>query len=145
MYLQKVADGNSDYALMDKKVIMVGGGRSKVEFCDLFSINNDIIHVKKYGGSSLLSHLFFQALVSGETFLFEESFRDAVNEKLPDSHKLPNLDSKPDPGNYMVCIAIMSDVPGPLELPFFSKVSFKHTVKTLQNLGYQVCKLKIER
>ena len=124
---------------------MVGGGRSRVEFCDLFSINKDIIHVKKYGGSSLLSHLFFQALVSGETFLFEQSFREAVNDLLPESHKLPDTSIKPNPSEYNVCIAVMSEIPGSLELPFFSKVSFKHTVKTLNNLGFNVYKLKIDR
>ena len=74
-YLKKVSKDFPDFALMDRKVIMIGGGRSRVEFCDLFSINNDIVHVKKYGGSSLLSHLFFQAIVSGESFLHEEDFR----------------------------------------------------------------------
>jgi uncharacterized protein (TIGR04141 family) len=39
----------------------------------------------------------------------------------------------------------MSKEPGALELPFFSKVSFKHAVKLLGNLGYNVSKYKIER
>ena len=29
-----------------------------LQFCDLYSKGRDIIHVKQYGGSSLLSHLF---------------------------------------------------------------------------------------
>lgn len=145
VYLQRVSDEQPEFALMDRKVIMIGGSRSRIEFCDLFSLNNDIIHVKKYGGSSLLSHLFFQALVSSEVFLFEEEFRIKVNEKLPDSHKLADPSLKPDSADYKICIAIMSEVPGTLELPFFSKVSLKHTVKTLRNLGYEVFKLKISR
>ncbi len=36
-YLKVVVAGSSDYALMDRKVVMVGGGRSRVEFCDLYS------------------------------------------------------------------------------------------------------------
>jgi uncharacterized protein (TIGR04141 family) len=39
----------------------------------------------------------------------------------------------------------MSKVPGPVELPFFSKVSFRYAVRNLNNLGYNVTKLKIER
>jgi len=63
-YLKSVAAGNGAYALMDRKEVMIGGGRSRVEFCDLYSNNKEIIHVKKYGGANLLSHLFSQALVS---------------------------------------------------------------------------------
>jgi len=143
-YLKSVSKGLPDFALMDRKVIMIGGGRSRVEFCDLFSKNRDIVHVKKYGGSSLLSHLFFQAVVSGECFLHEEDFRKKANKLLPKSHKLKDTSIKPVASEYNVCVAIMSKVPGKLELPFFSKVSFKHTVKTLQNFGYNVFKLKID-
>ncbi len=51
---------------MDKKNIPYGGGYSRIEFCDLFSKSKQMIHVKRYGGSSVLSHLFNQGLVSGE-------------------------------------------------------------------------------
>src|SRR2546425_6910223 len=33
-------------------------GYSRVEFCDLYTDSQDIIHIKRYGGSSVLSHLF---------------------------------------------------------------------------------------
>ena len=46
------------FALMDRRLIPFGGGQSKVEMCDLFSSNQDFIHVKRYAGSSDLSHLF---------------------------------------------------------------------------------------
>lgn len=144
-YLTFVAANYSDFALMDRKNIMIGGGRSRVEFCDLFSSSQDIIHVKYYGGSSLLSHLFTQAVVSGQCFVNEEDFRKQVNEKLPDTHKLTDTASRPNTTDFNVCIAIMSKEPGPLELPFFSKVSFKHAVRALQNLGYNVSKAKVER
>ena len=130
---------------MDRQLISYGGRRSKVEFCDLLSKANDVIHVKKYGGSSLLSHLFAQALVSAESFLHEEEFRKKLNDKLPEGFKLPNVDKTPSAKNYPISLAIMSDKPGALELPFFSKVSLKYAVKHLRNLGFEVSKLKINR
>jgi uncharacterized protein (TIGR04141 family) len=144
--LKTVAKNPGDYALMDRQVVMIGGGRSRVEFCDLYSKDRkEIIHVKKYGGSSVLSHLFSQAIVSGGCFLHEAEFRSRLNELLPHGLKLGNPNEQPVAGEYEVCVAIMSKEKGPLELPFFSKVSFKHAVKGLRNLGYKVTKLKIDR
>ena len=144
-YLESVAANDQSFALMDRQLISYGGRRSKVEFCDLLSKANDVIHVKKYGGSSLLSHLFSQALVSAESFLHEEEFRKKLNYKLPEGFKLPDVDKTPAAKNYPICLAIMSDKPGALELPFFSKVSLKYAVKHLRNLGFDVSKLKINR
>ena len=42
-------------------------------------------------------------------------------------------------------MAIMSKIPGPLEIPFFSKVSMKHAVRSIQKMNYNVTKLKIDR
>ena len=142
-YLKSVAASNSKYALMDRKEVMIGGGRSRVEFCDLYSNSKEIIHVKKYGGANLLSHLFAQALVSGDCFLHEAAFRSEVNKLLPHGFKLANSKNQPIAKEYEMCIAVMSKVKGPLELPFFSKVSLKHAVRNLRNLGFRVTKLKI--
>lgn len=144
-YLKYVAATSSNFALMDRKEVMIGGGRSRVEFCDLYSKDKEIIHVKKYGGANLLSHLFSQALVSGDCFLHEPAFRVDVNKLLPQGFKLSNVSAQPVANQYEVCIAVMSKVQGPLELPFFSKVSLKHAARTLRNLGYNVTKLKIPR
>jgi uncharacterized protein (TIGR04141 family) len=144
-YLKEVAAGSSDYALMDRQEVMIGGGRSRVEFCDLYSKNKEIIHVKKYGGSSVLSHLFSQAVVSGGCFLHETEFREDVNKLLPQGFKFTDTVAQPVAKDFEICIAVMSKEKGALELPFFSKVSFKHAVKALRNLGYNVTKLKIER
>src|SRR5271155_961430 len=78
------------FAYMDRKEVMIGGSRSRVEFCDLFSKAKDIVHVKRYGGSSVLSHLFNQAIVSADCFLNEPSFRADVNKFLPTAYRLPN-------------------------------------------------------
>ena len=142
-YLKAVASGNGAYALMDRKEVMIGGGRSRVEFCDLYSNAKEIVHVKKYGGANLLSHLFSQALVSGQCFLYDAAFRAGVNKLLPRGFKFANTKTQPTAKDYEICIAIMSKVKGPLELSFFSKVSLKHAAQSLCNIGYKVTKLKI--
>jgi len=77
-YCVAVADApQSPYALMDKKTIQIGGGRGKIEFCDLFSASKELVHIKRYGASSVLSHLFSQGVVSAEAFRSEPEFRKA--------------------------------------------------------------------
>lgn len=132
-----------EFDLLDRKVISIGGGRSSVEFCDIFTHDKKLIHVKKYGGSSVLSHLFQQGVVSGELFISDEKFREDVNEKMSESFKLENLGDRPNPTEYEVCYAIMSDVPGDLHIPFFSKVVMKNAVNRLQAYGYKVTKKKV--
>jgi uncharacterized protein (TIGR04141 family) len=68
-----------------------------------------------------------------------------VNGLLPQGFKFADPTKAPAPSAYTVCVAIMSKVPGPLEIPFFSKVSLKHAVKALQKMNFNVTKLKIER
>lgn len=88
-YIKRVAKGAPrQFAVMDQKTIAHGGGQSTIEFCDLYSASKDILHLKRYGQSSTLSHLFSQGLVSGELFRMEAAFRKKVNRKLPKSHKL---------------------------------------------------------
>jgi uncharacterized protein (TIGR04141 family) len=143
-YNHYVATSSPEYfCLMDRKNLMIGGGRSSIEFCDLLTSDNVIIHLKKYGGSSVLSHLFQQGVVSGELFLSDVKFREMVNEKLCVDYKLADTESWPDPTDYEVCYAIMSDIPGELHIPFFSKVVMKNAVKRLQAYGYKVTKKKV--
>ncbi len=144
-YNERVATENPEhYALMDRKLISIGGGYSKVEFCDLLSHENDLIHVKRYGGSGVLSHLFLQGIVSGQSFASDTNFREAVNAHLPDEFKLQDIEARPDPASYRVVYAIISSEEGDnLTLPFFSRLSVRHAMQTLQGYGYNVALTKI--
>lgn len=144
-YLKHVVSVVASLFLMDRQMIKIGGGHSTVEFCDLYSLTQQIVHVKNYAGSSVLSHLFNQAFVSAECFLSSSDFRDQVNQKLGAGFKLASHPNKPDTSTFEVCIAIMSKEVGALDLPFFSKVSLKSAVSSISNLGYKVTKLKINR
>lgn len=143
-YNQRVTmEDASRFALMDRKLISHGGGYSKIEFCDLYSRDKDLIHIKRYGGSSVLSHLFLQGLTSGELFQTDKGFRQKVNSQLMPAFKFNNSNSRPEPREYQVVFAVISDAPGDLILPFFSRLNFKHAVRRLEGYGYRVARAKI--
>ena len=142
IYLDAVATSDTGkYALMDQKFIMYP---SKMEFCDLYTIDKDICHIKKYGQAGVLSHLFAQGLVSGELFRSDLKFREKVNEKLPVLHRIADHTALPKQDEYRIVFGIISDRPGALRIPFFSRLNFKHAVKRLEAYGYRVAKAKIE-
>lgn len=144
-YNSRVATSSpDDYALMDRKLIFHGGGQSKFEFCDLFTTDKDIIHVKRYGGSSVLSHLFAQGVNSAELFQTDPAFRQKVNANLPEGYQIPNPSKRPEYGEYRVVYAIVSDIDGDLELPFFSKLSLKNARRRIEGFGYKVALSKID-
>ena len=70
-----VAKADEEVALMDNEKIWYGGGASQIEFCDLFIQKRILLHVKRYGASSVLSHLFSQGVVSATLFVQDQQFR----------------------------------------------------------------------
>ena len=134
-YCKRLGASDAAWTVMDRKPISYGGARSLVEFCDLFSLaSKTLLHVKRYAGSAPLSHLFAQALVSGETFHLEPEFRIRVNKKLPDSHKLSDCAARLD--GYRIVLGIVKA--GNLDLPFFSKVTLRNAFKRLRGFGFDV-------
>ncbi len=139
-YNEGVHKSNPAYfALMDKKMILHGGGHSQIEFCDLFTTDKHLVHVKRYGGSSVLSHLFSQGTVSARLLLSDSDFRKKVNDKLPASHKLKNVSQKPKAEEFEVVYAIASNsaTTSP-ELPLFSKINLRNSFNQLQMYGMKV-------
>lgn len=128
---------NAEFFLMDRKTIMIGG--NPIEFCDIYSKHNQIVHVKKYSSSAVLSHLFFQGLVSAESF-FDMQFRIDVNTKLSRGFSVP-AGNTINAGDYEVVFVIARDgavlnrLP---DMPFFSKVAFRNASKRLKMYGYKV-------
>ncbi|MEW6073588.1 MAG: TIGR04141 family sporadically distributed protein [Planctomycetota bacterium] len=142
-YNEEVARGDGAIALMDGKNVRYGGGASQIEFCDLFIRKRAMVHVKRYGGSSVLSHLFAQGVVSATLFLQDAEFRREVRQKLPNAHRHGVPDGRPRPERYEVAFAIVSRSPGDLVLPFFSKVNLRNAARTLEGLGYRVTLTRI--
>jgi len=136
-------ENHGNLALMDQKILSYGGGPSRIEFCDLYSRSRAMVHVKRYHGSGVLSHLFAQGVTSARAFLQSEEFRKKVNAKLPASHKLGNTARRPRADRFEVAYAIVSRSTKPLELPFFSRVSLRHSTEMLRTLGFSVTLTKI--
>lgn len=143
-YIRRTAkEAGNDLIVMDNDPIVYGGGASKIEFCDLLIKQRDLVHIKRYGQSAALSHLFAQGLTSGELFQTDAAFRNALNLKLPAGHQLLDPAKRPQQGEYRVVFAIVSDRPGPLTLPFFSRINLKHAARRLEGYGFRVAKAKI--
>lgn len=143
-YNQAVARGDAAVALMDQKNIRYGGGASQIEFCDLFVRKRVMLHVKRYGGSSVLSHLFSQGVVSATLFLQDQEFRKVVRKKLRGRHRDGVPEGRPRPDHYEVGFVVISRAPGDLVLPFFSKVNLRNAARTLAGLGYRVTLTKVD-
>lgn len=143
-YNEHVSLVDPKFFLMDKKNIRVGGVYDKIEFCDLVRGWADFIHVKYYRSSSTLSHLFAQGCVSAEVFVRDMDFREKLNVKLPPSLQLVDASVMPDARNYQVVYAVATDKKIPEELPFFSKVTLKNSIRTLRSFGYSVKLCKID-
>lgn len=138
-YNEYVASKFKDrFLLQDRRNIVHGGGASKIEFCDLYDKEGAaIVHVKRYGGSSVLSHLFAQGLTSGELFKSDSAFQKKVIAQL-------GLEKCAKPEQHTIVFAVISKSKGKaLELPFFSRLNLKHAVRRLTNFGYKVQIAKI--
>lgn len=145
VYNSRVAGQSGGHlALMDCVMISHSGMPSPVEFCDLYSDDQRLVHVKRYGQSSVLSHLFMQGFVSADCLLSDPKFRHAVNARLPVSHCLSDPDARPLASAFEVAFAIGSMEMGKLQLPFFSRVTLRNVARTLtQSYGYRVSLTKI--
>ena len=129
------------YAFMDGKTIPYPDPRSPIELCDLYTNKRELIHVKRYGQSSTLSHHFAQGVVSGTLFARDTGFRKEANKKLPTSHRL--ADPTKPLGTHTVTYAVISKSQKPLNVPFFSKVTLNNAHLTLRGLGYNVQLTKV--
>ena len=137
------ASDEANVACLDGQNIFYGGSRSQIEFCDLFTKHGSLIHVKRYRGSSVLSHLFAQGVVAAEAFA-DSRFREILNKKLPRGHKLRSPTTRLEPDKYRVVFAIICKASKPLNLPFFSKVSLRNAFRRLNTMRYQVSVVGIE-
>lgn len=132
------------FALLDADAVIHGGSKGKIEFCDLFSIDKRLIHVKRYGKSSVLSHLLAQGLVSAQLLHTDADFRKKVRAKLGKGYAELIPERRPDEGDFTVTYAVISDADGiGLHLPFFSRVNINNTAAVLKGFGYKVEVLKI--
>lgn len=146
-YNKRLADSDERFCNMDRDLVYPQGNQDKIEFCDVYGTEGQIIHVKRKGGSELIGHLLNQGLVSA-TLLLTDEFRNRLNAKFHESNRdawaVPQQRADFNAGNYSIIYGIMSDTEGDeLKLPFFSKVILREVVGTLKSYGYKVFMNKI--
>lgn len=133
-----VENGDGQYVLMDAKPIIVGGLYDRVEFCDVYSLEKEMFHIKRYGNSNVLGHLFNQGLVSGELLRSDARYPELVNKKLPATHYLFNdIEVPRDVATYSIIFCIITQSKKDLHVPFFARVAFKNVCQRLSSVGYK--------
>lgn len=137
-YNEKLAKVSDDYLLMDKRLIVFGGGQSKFELCDVLSSDGKLIHIKRYGGSSVMSHLFNQGLVSMDLIKSEPRFLDKVNEIIKKEDPTGRFFVDQKMAKEVVFGIVTTDDRALPNIPFFSKIAFHHVKRRLKSMGVKV-------
>lgn len=119
------------------------GSHNKIEFCDIYTRTRCMCHIKRYGASSVLSHLFSQGVVAAEAFLADSEFRGLVNAKLPKAFRLADPALPLDSKQFEVVFGITSKADETLQLPFFSRVTLRNAHRRLSAMGYRVSLVRI--
>ena len=100
--------------------------------------DKNLIHIKKNGGSAMLSHLFNQATVSAE-MLLDKTFKSKFDQKLEEFNFNDLIDTTYIPNNYTVTMGIINKYTEERpKIPFFSKVAIRYASKRISNMGYKV-------
>jgi uncharacterized protein (TIGR04141 family) len=133
---------------LDQELVVTPVG-DRIEPCDLLTTRRQLVHVKKRGSSSTLSHLFSQGVVAGELLVREPAFRREARQTVADrdgNFALLLPDARPEPGTWEVGFVVItrSRRNTPLTLPFFSLVNLRSAVLRLQDLGYRVSVRQVE-
>lgn len=123
---------------------------NNTEVCDLWSNKKEFIHVKKYSSSSLLSHLFNQGLVSATQMYQSRDYRSQVEalgnkDNLFTAGKMFKSVNTFTPQKYSVKFAIISKDITKFRLPRFSLISYRQTKKNIEDMGYKVGIIKIQK
>ena len=144
---------------MDRKNERAPDMSSPIEVCDIYERGKRFVHLKRKNRSSTLSHLFNQALVSGELLVRHPAFRQIAFGRIL-AEETASLGAQPSPGGTQpfvaaelsaasysaagvrVCLGILTNWNNSNdwieELPFFSLVTFARTAEELRALTYLI-------
>lgn len=124
-------------------------GSTPIEVCDILYPTGHLLHLKYGAHSSLLSHLFSQAAVSGELLIIDDEFKSklkdviktaAVKKNNADITQYQFMYTNFQPSVCTIVLGIITTKPyGNLSkiLPFFSKINLRAFCKSYQRMGYK--------
>ncbi len=139
----------ADLLCMDQtKSSPAGATGANLEVCDFFSKARQMIHLKDSEDSAPLSHLWSQGLVSAQSLMSDRQFRKQVRKAAGEREKLHGrmgfvhllpTEKKIDPAELTIVYGILKKKhtrSKKLNIPFFSKVALRATVRQLTMMGY---------
>jgi len=136
----------SDLIKLDRTKLNPAGTRyAFLEPCDFFSDQRQFIHLKDGKSSGPISHLWMQGVVSAESFVNDQTFRQKLRTTALTLNRtigslLPTAIQRVKRDDYKIVFGVMKTrtASGGLELPFFSKVSLRTAVERLKNMDFEV-------
>ncbi len=144
-YNDASASASATRLCMDKGDISPAG-QKQVEPCDVFEIEDDLVvlhHVKKSTVSATLSHLFNQGLNSIQLIRDDndalENIKALAAHKAPDGQEVKFLAAF-ESNRFKVIFQIITHKDKAalsLNLPLFSRISLKRTMKELRRMGIE--------
>jgi uncharacterized protein (TIGR04141 family) len=148
-YCIKLANSQTNYRLLDRKLVRADLTRSDIEVCDVISDTMEFVHIKFRNSSATLSHLFAQGKISAYALRKDKIFRKNLRKKFQEinlDYNLIPLDTKDiRTNNYTITFALIEEKRRTFvdSLPFFSLLNFRLTAEELILLGYNVKVKKI--
>ena len=140
------AECSNDFVVLDRSLIYLAN-QTGVESCDMVGRPGTLIHVKRRGKSSTLSHLFMQAVNSCELLTGSADARDQLRQMVLSSAATDHLKSdilniadKLDQGHrgLQIVFAFLGDWRGKtvLNLPLFSRISLVQASRRINQLAH---------
>ena len=127
----------------DKKLYVSKEYNYGIEFCDVLT-KDKIIHVKKYNGSQLTSHLVNQTSVSAILLKSDNGLKKWINNTTDKEFMKKNLilnknlSLKNKKLKYMILFMYERNKKPSQFLPFFSLVALQMTIRRIKELGFEV-------
>ncbi len=121
------------YIVLDTKNINIEG-QSAIEPCDIITESKQMIHLKRYGSSKVLGHLFNQGYVSGDLLINSVEYKKKLNEKVADDFKIHDI----DPADFTIAYVIGTKHPESQNFPLFSKITLTKAYDQLRKKGFNV-------
>ncbi|WP_241154240.1 TIGR04141 family sporadically distributed protein [Streptococcus tangpeifui] len=144
-YNERISKDCKNFHLLDKRTYRSAGyGRSSVEVADVITDDFQLIHVKKGGSSSKLSHLFAQGAVSASILAQDNGMKKFINGQI--NQELIPVDSSNEEFEIVFAIIdkrVNDDTKNSDILPFFSMVNLSNTINQLKSMGFKYSILKI--
>jgi uncharacterized protein (TIGR04141 family) len=147
-YIEAVLqDHGATSCKMHTRDINHGGGHGSIEFCDIFTTDRHLIHLKRYKGSVDMNHLFAQGTVAARLTRDDAEFRRKVNEKLDADRPTfgfadPAQRIHPDEWEVVFGIISQSKTKNS-DLPMMCRVGLRNSKQLIEGMGFRISTVHI--